>query len=105
MTTRLNRWEACRWVGGRQSRWGTESAAMSAQTERGESLPEEEPGQTRAEDRALVPNTRDQGQRVSQGDRGGRRSKMRGGQGADHRAWQQRPRVTWDEQRLRGQWR
>lgn len=55
MTTRLNRWEAYRWVGGRQSRWGTESAAMSAQTERGKSLPEEEPGQTRAEDRALGP--------------------------------------------------
>lgn len=62
MTTQLNRWEAPL-LGGAGSSPGGESAAMSAQTERGESLPEKEPGQTRRKREPLVPNTetRDRG--------------------------------------------
>lgn len=66
-------------LGGRgQSRWGTGSATMSAQTERGERLPEKEPGQTRAEDRALGPQHQRPRTEAEPGRSRGRRSKRTG---------------------------
>lgn len=117
-------------MGGGQSRGGAEAAALSVQMERGKSLPEKEPGQTRAEDRALGPQhqrpgtegeprrSREQEKQENRGEQRGVRAsrrrkaasdqrgslQVRGGQGADCRAWQQRPQVTWNEH-LGRQWR